>query len=284
MEFLKKFGKFILTRHFLKVAGIIILIHVVIVGGTIFYLGWYTNHGEKIEVPNLVGMNVQNVAQLLEEKDLKFEIVDQVYNPKLAEGTIVVQDPAPTVSSSVFVKSDRTIRVRVSKRTQLVEMPSLIDKSERFAATILKNRGLRYRISYKNTPESSGAVLEQRFKGSRIKQGTKIPIGSIVQLIIGRFEGGVPVPVIDLYGLTISEARERLSIHPGITLFPVYQDCANAQDSLNARINLQTPEYFEGDEPCLMPSVGTVSVTAVLNFVDTREKDPADDDGDKTPE
>jgi eukaryotic-like serine/threonine-protein kinase len=277
MEFLKKFGRYILTKHFLKVAGIILLIHVVIVGGTIFYLDSFTNHGEKIEVPNLVGMNVRNVSELLEEKNLKFEVVDKVYNPKLAEGTIMVQDPVPTSKSQVYVKSERTIRVRISKRTQLVEMPSLIDKSERFATTVLKNRGLRYKISYKNTPESSGAVIEQRFKGSRVKQGTKIPIGSIVQLIVGRFEGGVPVDVIDLYGLTISEARERLSIHPGITFFPVCQDCVTAQDSASARINSQTPEFWKGDEPCLMPSVGTVSVIAVKNFVDTRPKDPDSD-------
>ncbi len=281
MEFLKKFGRYFLTMHFLKVAGIILLVHVIIVGGTILYLDSFTNHGEKIEVPNLVGMNVRNVSELLAEKDLKFEVVDKVYDPKLAEGTIMVQDPAPTSKSQVFVKSERTIRVRISKRTQLVEMPSLIDKSERFATTILKNRGLRYKISYKNSPEANGAVIEQRFKGSRIKLGTKIPIGSIVQLVVGRFEGGVPVDVIDLYGLTISEAKERLSIHPGIILFPVCQECASAQDSATARITSQSPEYWKGSEPCLMPSVGTVSVTAVLNFVDTRPDEPGDEDKPK---
>lgn len=272
MELIKKFGRYLFTKSFLKIAGIILLIHIVVIGGTILYLDAYTNHGEKIEVPKLVGMNVRNVAQLLEEKDLKFEVVDQIYDPKLAEGTIVSQDPRETISSQVFVKSGRTIRVRVSKRTSLVEVPSLIDKSERFATTVLKNRGLRYKITYKNTPESSGAVLEQRFKGSRIKQGTKIPVGSMIQIIVGRFEGGMPIPVVDLWGLTISEARERLSIHPGITFFPVCQDCVTADDSLRARINSQSPEFFVEGEQSLMPSVGTVSATAVLNFVDERPK------------
>jgi beta-lactam-binding protein with PASTA domain len=277
MEFLKKFGRFILTKYFLKAAAIIVLIHVVIIGGTILYLDFYTNHGEKLSVPKLVGMNVNNVAGLLDEQDLKFEIVDQVYNPKLAEGTIVSQDPVETTKSQVFVKRGRTIRLRVSKRTSVVEMPSLIDKSERFATTILKNRGLRFKISYKNTPESSGAVLEQRFKGSRIKQGTKIPVGSMIQIIVGRFEGGVPIDVVDLWGLTISEARERLSMHPGIVFFPVCQDCATAEDSLKARINSQSPEFFVEGTKTQMPSVGTVSATAVLNFVDDRpKKDPVE--------
>jgi beta-lactam-binding protein with PASTA domain len=263
MAFLNRIKQFVFSKQFLKTTGIIALIYIVVVGGTIFYLDSYTNHGEKIPVPNLVGQNVNNISALLEEKGLKFEIVDQVYKPKLAEGTIIDQDPEVSEKSKIFVKQDRIIRVRVSKRSQLVEMPSLIDKSERFAATILKNRGLRLKVTYKNTPESHGAVIEQRFKGARIKEGTKIPIGSTVLLIVGRYEGGQPIPVINLYGLTISEARERLASMPGITFFPVCQECKTAADSLVARIGSQTPEYEEG---AMMPSVGTVSATAVLNL------------------
>lgn len=271
MAFLKKLKQFVFSKHFLKISGLIVLIYFVVVGGTIFYLDWYTNHGQKIPVPNLVGQNVNNISALMEEQELKFEIVDQIYNPKLAEGTIIDQDPERTEKSNIYVKVDRIIRLRVSKRTQLVDMPSLIDKSERFASTILKNRGLRLKISYKNTPESHGAVIEQRFKGARIKEGTKIPIGSTVLLIVGRYEGGKPVPVINLYGLTIFEARERLASIPGITFFPVCQDCITAADSLSARIGSQSPEFIEG---AMMPSVGTVSATAVQNLPELPPSDP----------
>lgn len=273
MGFFKKFGRYFLTRHFLKVAGIIILIHVIVIGSTIYYLDSFTNHGEKIEIPKLVGMNVQDVSVMLEEQGLKFEIIDRVYDPKLAEGTIIGQDPEETGKSQIYIKSGRTIGIRVSKRTSLVEMPALVDKSERFATTVLKNRGLRYKISYKNTPESSGAVIEQRYKGKRVNKGTKLPIGSMVQVIVGRYEGGEPILVVDLWGLTISEARERLSVHPGINFFPVCAECVTAEDSLRARIVAQSPEFFLTGEQSKMPSVGTVSATAVLNFVDNRPKD-----------
>ena len=271
MEFFKKLKQFVFSKHFLKTSGLIVLVYIGIVGGTVFYLDSYTNHGEKILVPNLVGQNVNNISALLEEKGLKFEIVDHVYDPKLAEGTIVEQDPEKSEKSKIYVKVDRIIRLRVSKRTQLVEMPSLIDKSERFATTILKNRGLRLKISYKNTPESHGAVIEQRFKCARIKEGTKIPIGSTIILIVGRYEGGTPVPVINLYGLTINEAMERLASMPGITFFPICQDCNTAADSLSARIGSQSPEFEEG---AMMPSVGTVSATAVLNLPELPPSNP----------
>lgn len=275
MEFFKKFGRYFLTKHFLKVAAILALVHVLVIGGTIYYLDSYTRHGEKIEIPNMVGMNVRNIASLIEEQDLKFEVVDQVYKPKLAEGTIVSQDPGPTKTTSVFVKGERTIRLRVSKRVSLVEMPNLVNKSERFATIILKNRGLRYKITYKNTPESNGAIIQQRFKGKNVKPGLKISIGSMIQIIVGRYEGSEPVKVIDLLGLTISEARERLSVYPGVSFFPVCEDCLTNEDSLRARINSQSPEFYLNGNPALMPSVGTVSATAVLDFIDDRpKKDP----------
>jgi beta-lactam-binding protein with PASTA domain len=265
MAFLKRLKQFVFSKQFLKISGIIALIYIVVIGSTVFYLDSYTNHGEKIPVPNLVGQNVNNISTLLEEKGLKYEIVDHLYKPKLAEGTIIDQDPEVSEKSRISVKRDRIIRLRVSKRSQLVEMPSLIDKSERFASTILKNRGFRIKVSYKNTPEAHGAVIEQRFKGTRIKEGTKIPIGSIILLIVGRYEGGQPIPVINLYGLTISEAIERLASLRGITFFPVCQDCKTAADSLSARIGSQTPEFEEG---AMMPSVGTVSATAVQDLPD----------------
>lgn len=267
MEFLKKLANFIWTKHFLKIAGYIALAYIVVVGGTIFYLDAYTNHGEKIMVPNLIGKNVKTIAPIMEINELKYEILDSIYDPKLAEGTIIDQDPQPTDKSKLFVKEGRIIRLRVSKRSRLVEMPSLIDKSQRFAETILKNRGFKYSLTFRNTTEANGAVLEQLYRGSVIKEGTRLPIGSTIVLVIGRNEGGMPMQIPDLYGLTIFEAKDRLASMPGFTFFPVCEECKTYEDSLAARINSQNPEFIEG---ILTPPGSTITVNAVLNFVDSR--------------
>ncbi|MBU2018884.1 MAG: hypothetical protein KJ941_04480, partial [Bacteroidetes bacterium] len=146
-----------------------------------------------------------------------------------------------------------------------------IDKSQRFAESILKNRGFKCSISFRNTSEANGAVLDQLYKGSRIKEGTKIPIGSTIALVVGRNEGGIPIPIPDLYGLTIFEARDRLAAIPGMNYFPVCNECRTYEDSLAARINSQTPEYIEG---IMIPAGSTISVNAVLNFVNEREMPP----------
>ena len=93
----------------------------------------------------------------------------------------------------------------------------------------------------------------------------------MIHLVIGRNEGGIPVPIPDLYGLTISEAQARLSDMTEMTFFVVCEECKTAQDSTMARINSQTPEYIEG---VMIPSGSTITVNAVLNFVDTRPPAP----------
>lgn len=257
MEFLTKLKNFIWSKHFLKHLGLVILAYIVIVGGTILILDISTNHGQKIKVPSLYGKNVKNIQALVEENDLQYEILDSIYDPTKPEGTILSQDPRPTDSTDVYVKEGRTIRVRVSKRSRLVEMPSLIDKSQRFAESVLKNRGLKYTITYETTREADGAVLNQKYKGSVIKEGARIPIGSTILLVVGRNQGGEPVQVPDLSCMTINEVKSALSSLSSVTLFESYVGCATAEDSLSAKVTSQTPEFIEG---VLSPAGATITI------------------------
>ncbi len=246
MELWGKIKKFVWSKHFLKHTGYIFGTYIVIIGFMVFYLDAYTNNGEKIEVPNLVGMKAPNAQTKLEELDLKMELLDSVYRPDLPAGTIVSQDPLPTKNSLVHVKSGRIIRVQISKRTRLVEMPSLLDKSERFAESVLKNRGLKYRITYVPTSEANGAVLKQQYKGRDIKEGTKIPIGSTITIVVGQNEAGAPVEIPDLNGLTISAAKGRLQSLSLSIQIGACDGCLNELDSTSAVIYSQSPEFLPG--------------------------------------
>ena len=52
-----KFKNFFFTKKFLVNLGLLILTYVVIVFVLNIYLDSYTDHGEKIAVPNLIGKN-----------------------------------------------------------------------------------------------------------------------------------------------------------------------------------------------------------------------------------
>jgi eukaryotic-like serine/threonine-protein kinase len=259
MELWQKIKSFVWSKHFLKHTGYIVITYIVIVGGTILYLDAFTNHGEKIKLPNLVGMPSSKAQVALEELDLKMELLDSVYRPDLPAGTILEQDPLPTSKSLVYVKSGRIVRVRVSKRNRMVEMPSLIDKSQRFAESVLKNRGLKFRVQYVPTSEANGAVLKQLYKGAIIKEGTRIPIGSVITIVVGENESGEPTEVMDLVNLTISEARGRLQGTSLIFQIGSCDGCTNGEDSTSAIIYSQSPEYLEG---VMLPAGTTIMVNA----------------------
>lgn len=263
MEFLKKLKSFIWSKHFLKHLGLVVLAYLIIVSITVFYLDSFTNHGQQINVPNLIGRNVKDVKVTLEELGLQYEVLDSIYDPSKPEGTILDQDPDPTMFSKVFVKESRIIRLRLSKKSRLVEMPSLVDKSKRFAESILENRGLKVRLQFKPTNEANGAVLEQLYKGRQVKEGTRIPIGSTITLVVGKNDAGEPVEIPNLFGLTIFEAKERLTTLGSFGFLPVCDACLTYEDSLAARIESQSPEYIEG---ILIPAGSTITVYATKDF------------------
>ncbi len=242
----QKIKNFVLTKYFLKQIGLVILFYLVIVFATVLYLDLATNHGEKIIVPNLVGMNGEEAKKKIEELDLQYQILDSIYDPKSPEGTVVEQLVEPTSISKVHVKSGRIIGLRLTKRSQMVEMPSLVHKQLQFAESILEQRGLRFSIQYRPTSEANGSVLDQLFRGRRIKEGDRIPIGAIVTLVVGQNDQGEPIPIPNFVGLSMADARFIMDTL-GVTSYSfVCPDCANSQDSSAAIIFSQTPEFIEG--------------------------------------
>jgi len=224
-----------------------------------------THHDDRIEVPNVIGKNQNTLKTYLTSSELKFEVLDSIYDPTKIAGTILEQDPSPTSETDVYVKRDRTIKVRVSKRTQLIEMPKLVDKSQRFAENILRNRKFRYRIEYKPSREAHGAVLEQLYRGKAINPGKKIPIGSTIKLIVGRNEEGVPLELPNLYGLTIAEAEGRVNNMLNMEFLPICPECKTKSDTLLAKVQSQSPEYFEG---AMVASGGSITVYCTLGSTD----------------
>lgn len=246
MELIHKIKNFFWNRIFLYNVFGIILVYILFFFGYKSYLNSRTHIGQKIEVPNLIGKNLNNLGHFLENSDMGYQVLDSIYDPTKVEGTIIEQDPGPSEISNIYIKEGRVIKVRVSKRSQLVEMPSLVDKSQRYAENILRSRKFRYKLDYQPSRESHGAVLEQLYKGKPIKAEKRIPIGSRITLVIGRDETGVSVVLPNLYGLTIVEAKDRVKSIENIDFLAVCPSCLTYTDSLMAIVQSQSPEYSEG--------------------------------------
>lgn len=259
MSFIHKLGGFITSRKLWINIGLILFAWVLIIWGSLKYFDSYTNHGQEIQVPVLLGNNLDDVPQLLTGLELRYEVIDSIYDPSLLEGTVVYQSPMPTDSTGMGVKEGRVIKVRVSKQTRLVDLPIVVSKSRRFAETVLMTKGLRTKTTFVPSNEDQGSVIEQRYRGKAVTKGMKIPINSIIELVVGQKTGAEFAYVPDLSGLTIKEAEERLRGAGGLRLFAIYNDCASNQDSLMARIMNQTPVTGDSSK---VPYGSTITVFA----------------------
>lgn len=258
MSFITKTINFFKSKKFIINALLFIVVWLVIIFGGRSYFDLFTQHGVEVEVPNLLNNNVKDIPALIGDRALKYEVLDSIYNPDLVEGTIVYQSPMATDSSGLKVKKDRVIKVRVSKRSRLVNIPNVVSKSERFASGMLTSKGLRTRVKYVPSNEDQGVVISQKFNGKDVVDGQQVPINSVMELTVGKRSEGSMVQVPNLHGLTIKEAEERLTIS-GLRSFVSCSSCMTASDSLNFRVMRQTPVAADSS---MIPEGATITIFA----------------------
>ncbi len=114
--------------------------------------------------------------------------------------------------SEELVKIHRTVYLTVNRALPpLIEMPDLRGFSFRSAAMYLQSLGLKVGDTSYTPDIARNAVKEQLYKGSAIEPGTKIPMSSSIDFVLGNGLGETQLTVPDLIGLTVSQAREYLS-------------------------------------------------------------------------
>lgn len=266
---MKNLFSFIWSKLFVKLIGLAMLVYLVVLGALLLYLDISTHHGEKIAVPNLIGKHIDNIEDLLDDSGLDYLVLDSVYQPNLPSGTILKQIPEPTSRTRVFVKSSRVVEISLSKKFRLITVPDLIHKSKRYAESILKNRGFKYKFSCEISPNNLNAVISQKLNGKRLRPGDKIPFGSEIHLIIGKGSHDEPFEVPNLYGYTLSQADSVVYELPSVSLIiGECIGCKTKRDTLKARVYGQTPEANQGN---MRPPGSDIVLFLDLNFVDSND-------------
>lgn len=265
MRFFKRLGNFMISKKFIINFLLLCFVWVAIIFGGKMYFGVYTDHGKKVDVPNLLNNNVKDISTLIGERRLKYEVLDSIYNPNLIEGTVIYQNPMATDSTGLMVKYDRVIKVRVSKRSRLVAVPIVVSKSQRFAEAVLKSKGLRTRINLVPSREDQGSVIAQKIGGKEVVAGQQVPINTLVELVVGKRSTDDLVEIPNLAGLTINEAEQRFEQSSALKLHIICSDCYSKNDSLNAKIIRQTPVPSDSS---LIPEGSTIIIFASPNSVD----------------
>jgi len=167
------------------------------------YLPSTTNHGETLTVPNIEGMHMDELESFLVNRNLRFEVNDSSYAKDVPPLTILKQFP----KAGSKVKENRKIYISVNRVTPpSVPMPNIKDRSLTNAEAVLKgNELVRGKIELKSSPFLN-LVLEMKWKGKPIAPDTRIPKGSVIDLVIG--DGGPnSLEAPDLIGLEFEDAK-----------------------------------------------------------------------------
>lgn len=157
---------------------------------------------EKTKVPNVKGKSQEEALQLLEEANLKAEIIEET-SKTVKEGYVISQETEP--DEEAFAGD--TVKIHISKGTGIkqVNVVSVIGQSEANAKTTLTGLGLKVNVAYEeDTSKADGIVLKQSLEGGKtVNEGTTITI--TVNKIAEMKEVSVTVNVKSLLGGNIYE-------------------------------------------------------------------------------
>lgn len=239
---MKNLLKFILSKVFVinLVLAIIVFAGVILWVGN--YLESYSLHGQTITVPDFTGYKADELDEFIKDKNLRYEIIDSVFNPKKKKGTIVDQNPL----ADSQVKEGRKIYLTINSRTkQRIFVPDIADASLKQALSILESYGLKVHNKLYIPSELKGNVIRLEKGGKELKPGVSIERGTSVDIVIGQGESDEVISLPDLNGLSYKEVRDYLR-EKALNVLPInWEGCATESDSSVAKVVKQDPEWIE---------------------------------------
>lgn len=234
----KYFNKVLLYNLLIAIGVVVVLLLIVQTG-----LKKYTRWGESITVPDLRGSSFEQVKEILGSRNLEYQIMDSVYDMNKPPMSIVDQNPKPNSK----VKEGRTIYITVNAtKAPTTEIPDLIGRSSlKYAKMQLESYGLKVgELIYKPDPHLN-AVIGLMVNGRDVTKKTRVPRGTVIDIVLGNGLGNSRISVPYLIGLHLDEAIFKMrgySLNTGAVIVDV-----GVTDSLNAIIYKQVPEYGEGN-------------------------------------
>lgn len=189
MDFSKKLTSPIVWGNMLAMLLVVILLCLIVWKG----MDSYTHHGERIEVPDLTGVQETDACFRLNQLGLQGIVVDSAYNKAYPPGSILEQTPA----SGRHVKSGRVVFLTINtERTPTMTLPDLADNSSlREAQAKLTAMGFKLgNVEYVSGDRDWVYGIKSR--GRNVYAGEHVPIDVPLVLQVG--QGGGEMEDFDL--------------------------------------------------------------------------------------
>lgn len=192
-----------------------ILIHIVGMIATLCFLLFCTfkiilpistKHNKTLIMPDILGLDPEDVKSILKENNLNFKILENnIYTLSYPANSIIEQNPIP----DSIIKSGRTVYVKLNPpQPPLIKIPRLIDKSIRNVYSILKSLGIKIGKIYYTTDIADNVIINAYINSKALKNDEEIPLGSVIDFVVGVNKLETEIP--DFSGINGDEIELRL--------------------------------------------------------------------------
>lgn len=172
----------ILDRYaLLSNTAAIIVLSVLLAIGVYESLLFYTHHGNTVQVPDVVGMDIEDARETLEKAGLRTVVKDTGYITKLKADLVLAQRLKP----GTIVKFNRQVLLTINAgHARRVALPSVIDGSARLAQMTLKGMGFKMGKE-KRVPGDMDLVMRIEAEGHEVHMGDRISVEAPITLVVG---------------------------------------------------------------------------------------------------
>lgn len=196
-----KFKKFISNHKVLSFFIGAILLFAIAFGGTALVSKLVFN--QDVDLPNFVGMTKEEAQKEADKIKVKLEFEEE-FSADVEEGKVISQDPEFKENSKIKEKS--TVKLKISKGTELVKVPKVTGMEKEEAIKTLEDLGLKVEIK----EETSKKVEEGYVINQDIAENKEINAGDTVTITVSTGTGITQVSVPSVTGKTENEARTAL--------------------------------------------------------------------------
>lgn len=177
-EFFKAFLSKKVGLNFLA----IILVLVALLSVAYFSLNSYTNHGDKVEVPNVKKKTLKAAKHDLGKLGLEVLVTDTMYLKNLPADIVLEQIPAPGKT----VKPGRVVYVVINAgHSPIRPIPEIVDNSSaREAKAQLQALGFK-RVEIQYIAGEKDWVYGLKCDGKDVKNGLRLSVDSRLVLVVG---------------------------------------------------------------------------------------------------
>ena len=152
------------------------------------------------KVPNFVGKTYEEALAAADSSGILLAVTGKTFSADVDVPTVTKQN----VAADEELEEGKTVEVTVALPMREFTMPNLVYKDQEKAKQLLKNIGIDAKI----TEEMSEAVDAGYVFGQNIDAEANVSPGTEVTLSVSK--GGKPVPVPNVTGMTLEEARAAL--------------------------------------------------------------------------